>query len=150
MGDYKQNLERAARYCSGAERCSSDMHQKLESWGINPEETARAIKFLVDNKFIDDDRYARMFAREKLSINKWGRIKIIYALKQKKISEHTIAEAISELDQELYDSILKDLIRSKIKSVGSPSNYSNKAKIIRFAAQRGFTSEEIYAALEKL
>ncbi len=149
MSDYKQILDRAARLCSTGEKCQHDVQEKMISWGLEEEDAEKAIIYLVENKFLDDQRFAIYFVRDKLKFNKWGRIKISYALRQKKIASEIIQASISEIDPELYKEILDQLIHTKIKSIGQPDTAQKKSKLLRFAAQRGFTSSEIFDAIDR-
>lgn len=150
MNEYKQILDRAARICSGSEKCSHDIKQKMILWGLGEEDAEKALAYLVENKFIDDRRYAGYFVRDKLRFNKWGRTKISFSLRQKNIDELIIEDCISEINPELYMEIIDEIIRNKMKSVGSIKIAANKAKVLRFAAQKGFTSSEIFDALDRI
>jgi len=150
MADYKQLLERAARLCSTGEKCSSDIGEKLHTWGMDDKDVQKALAYLISNKFIDDQRYTTFFVRDKLKLNKWGRIKISYALRQKKIDPDTIKAVMEEIDENQYMEILDGLIAEKIRKTGPPSDYQAKAKILRFAAQRGFTQEEVWDAMGRV
>jgi regulatory protein len=150
MTDYERILARAARLCSSAEKCSHEISVKLSAWGLNEAETKKAVATLIENRFLDDRRYAAFFVKDKLKFNQWGIVKIRYMLRQKKISPEIIDEAISAIGQEEYDALLDELITAKIRSVGNIESAPNKAKVMRYAAQRGFSSEDIYRALDRL
>ena len=150
MSDYEKCVGRAAKICSTAEKCSYDIREKLISWGINEEETEKAISYLKKNQFLDDKRYAQFFVKDKLKFNRWGRIKIAYALRRKQIETEIIENALGTIDESIYEEILDQLITTKIKSAGNIHQAAGKAKILRFAAQRGFTSEEIFGSLKRL
>lgn len=150
MSDYEKLVARAAKICSTAEKCSHDIREKLVSWGSNEAETEKTISYLKKNQFLDDKRYAQFFVKDKLKFNKWGRIKIAYALRRKQIETGVIENAIEAIDESLYEEILDQLIAAKIKTVGNIQQAAGKAKILRFAAQRGFTSEEIFNSLKRL
>lgn len=150
MSEYKNILSRAAKLCSAGEKCSSDIEEKMTKWGMAPEDTEKAIKYLVENNFLNDARYAEFFTKDKFRFNKWGRIKIAHALRQKQISSELIESAINEIDPLEYFEILDQIIRAKIRSVGNMKIINNKAKVLRFAAQKGFTSEEIFASISRI
>ena len=150
MSEYRRILDKAARICSSSERCSNDIREKMLSWGLEPVEADNAVRFLIENKFIDDSRFATYFVRDKLKINKWGRIKIRFALRQKKVDEGIIEECLAQINETLYNEILDELLQSKIKSIGSIKVAANKAKLLRFAAQRGFTSSEIFTSIDRI
>ena len=120
------------------------------SWGLKEEDADKAIKYLNENHFIDDRRYATYFVRDKLKFNKWGRIKIKYALRQKKVDTSIIEDSISQIDTEIYNDILDKILLSKIKSVGPPDTAQNKSKLLRYAAQKGFTASEIFDSLSRI
>jgi regulatory protein len=150
MADYEKIIARAAKICSTAEKCSHDVKTKMISWGLDEEEADRAISYLVEQKFIDDARFARYFVKDKLKFNKWGRIKISYALRQKQLPDHVINEALREINEETYIEILDQLVMQKIRSAGNMNVAANKAKVLRFAAQKGFTAEEVYRSLDRV
>ncbi|MCF8346737.1 MAG: RecX family transcriptional regulator [Bacteroidales bacterium] len=150
MTDYEKILNKAARLCSSTEKCSYEISEKLAAWGLNEAETEKAVATLIKNRFLDDRRYATFFVKDKLKFNNWGKVKISYALRQKKIAPEIIDEALGTIGQEEYDALLNKLIKAKIRSVGNIQTASNKAKVMRYAAQRGFSSEDIYRSLEQL
>ncbi len=131
-------LGKAAAYCSAAEHCLSEVQAKLTQWGMDPEATARILKRLTDERFIDERRYCRFFVADKLRGNQWGRTKIRQALWQKRIDEALADEALQTIDEQEYASILDRLLRAKRKSVTAKSDYERNGKLIRFALGRGF------------
>ena len=150
MSDYEKLLAKAAKLCSSAEKCSQDIKEKLISWGLNEPAAEKAISNLKKNNFLDDKRYAQFFVRDKLKFNKWGRVKIAYALRRKQVPAETIDHALETIDQSEYEDILDQLITTKSRSAGTIRQSTVRAKILRFAAQRGFTSEEIYDSLKRI
>lgn len=150
MNDYKQILDRAARICSSSEKCIYDIREKMITWGLEAEEADKAVRYLIENKFVDDSRFASYFVRDKLKFNKWGRVKIRFALRQKHIDEGIVEDCLSQIDPLLYNEVLDDLVKNKIRSIGSIQTAANKAKLLRFAAQRGFTSSEIFASIDRV
>ncbi len=148
--DYEKAVEKAARLCSQSEKCSYDIREKLTAWGLNEAESENAISYLKKNKFLDDERYAQSFVKDKLKFNKWGRIKIAYSLRRKQIREEIIENVIETIDESFYNALIDQLIAAKIEAIGKVRTPAGKAKIFRFAAQRGFTSEEIIDSLKRL
>lgn len=147
---YDKMLSRAAALCAKGEKCSNDIRKKLEEWKTEEEMIERILQTLQDQQFIDDDRFSRFYVTDKLKFNKWGRIKIVYSLRQKQVDESIIDQVIGEIDPGEYQQILEGVLRAKIKSVGDPEKYENRAKLMRFAAQKGFSSEEIFSVLDKI
>ena len=150
MAEYKKILQRAARLCSTSEKATKEIRLKLISWGLNEEEAEKAIRHLQKEQFLDEDRYAGYFVKDKLKINKWGKVKIRHMLRQKGIAESAIENALSMINEELYTEVLDQLLSTKLKSLGDPSNLSEKARLFSFAAQRGFTMDEVHRSLDRI
>ena len=91
-------LGRAMKLCSTKEYAPFEIEQKFVEWGLTDVETVQLIKVLQDEKFIDEFRMARFFANDKLRFNKWGKVKIKYALQQKKVSREAINEALEQIN----------------------------------------------------
>ncbi|MGN0036142.1 MAG: regulatory protein RecX [Bacteroidaceae bacterium] len=143
----KEALYKAAAYCSTAEHCLSEVASKLADWGQSAEAVESILTRLVREGFIDEVRYARSFVREKFGCNRWGRIKIRQALRQKGIPSSFGAEALSEIDEQEYLSVLRALLEAKRRSVRANTAYEAKAKLVRFAVGRGFEMEAAFACL---
>ena len=140
---YEQALTRVTSLCSASEYCIHDINEKLYRWGISSTDSERIIDNLLDEKYIDEARYAQAYTNDKLRFSHWGRIKIKSMLRMKHISDRDINNALDNISEEEYESILRDIIKGKAKSVGDAEDYASRAKIIRFALQRGFEMGEI-------
>lgn len=136
----QEMLHRTAAYCSGTERCISEVKKKLAPAELPEDAIQRIINRLQEEKFIDEERYTRYFVNDKLRFNKWGRIKINYELQKKGISGILRDQALSNIDEEEYKKTLFDLIKAKIRITRSSSPYDLRMKLLRFAAGRGFES----------
>ena len=143
----KEALNKAAAYCSAAEHCLSEVASKLADWGQSAEAVESILARLVREGFIDEARYARSFVREKFGCNRWGRIKIRQALRQKGIPSSLASEAMSEIDEQEYLSVLRTLLEAKRRSVRANTDYETRAKLVRFAVGRGFEMEAAFACL---
>lgn len=146
----EEALHRTAALCSTGEQCIFDIREKLLRWGIASDDIKQIIEKLIQGKFIDEDRYCKSFVNDKLRFNKWGKIKIIYALRQKGISSQNIDNAINCIDEEKYLETLQEIILSKRKSIKNDTPENVKAKLFRFAASRGFETECINLCLKTI
>jgi regulatory protein len=130
-------LEKARRYCLRGEKCRNDLQKKLFQWQIP--------SHLIEERFIDESRFARSFINDKCHLLKWGKIKIRYALSGKHIPEPIISKFIDAIDMEKYRNILRELAENKreqiVKKESDP--WKSKQKLYAFLLQRGFESEEI-------
>ena len=124
--------------CSVSEQCLSDIEAKLVKYELPEEEKARILRHLVEEKYIDDRRYAEAFVRDKYRFNKWGRIKIAQGLRMKGIDSESISTAMDAIDETEYLNILRDLIKAKRKSTHGKNDYEINGKLVRFATGRGF------------
>ena len=139
----QQALARLASECSRAEHCSGEMLQKLRLWGVPPDASQRIIDYLISNKYIDDARFARMFVRDKLKFNKWGRRKIAEALWQKHIAADIQEEALAEISADDYIEVLQPILKSKAPTIKARNDYEWSMKLIKFALGRGFDMDII-------
>ena len=139
----KELRNKAEIYCSSAERCPSDVEAKLEGWGGSPETVASVMAHLYKEKYLDNVRFCKAFVRDKYRFNQWGRMKIQQALKMKGLASEEINEGLAEIDDDEYNEILRKLLSQKARSVKAATEYERNCKLIRFAAGRGFTMQEI-------
>ncbi|MDR1723178.1 MAG: RecX family transcriptional regulator [Tannerella sp.] len=143
-------LNSLARYCSQAERCVFDLHRKIREAELPEDAETRIIERLVEEKFVDDARYARSFVNDKYRFNHWGRIKIVYELKIRNISPELYTEAINLINEDEYMAILEELLRSKKRAVKGRDGRDIFAKLLRFASSRGYEPSLIISTLKKI
>lgn len=138
-------LYKLAAKCSVSEQCLSDVEGKLAKYDLPEEEKTRILRHLVEEKYIDDRRYAEAYVRDKYRFNKWGRMKIAQGLRMKGIDREAIETALEAIDEQEYMNILRDLLKAKRKSTKGKSEYEINGKLARFATGRGFE----YAAIRQ-
>ena len=144
-------LHRAQKVCSGREYCISDIMSLLDRWGARDEKTRSAIiNKLIADKFIDEVRYCRAFARDHFTYSQWGRVKITQALKSKNIPAEAIASGLEAIDDEEYLALLKKIIADQQKRIKAKNRYDLKGKILRHALGKGFESHLVYDAINSL
>ena len=149
--DKKQALSRAMALCSQKEYNEAGIRNKLKFWGAEPGDIDEIVEELVKEKFIDELRFAISFARDKIRLNQWGRIKIRYMLSMDKVDHSIIDQALEEIDEELYADALQELLKKKTRELKSESNPFNKRqKLIKFAQGRGFEIDLILKALREM
>ena len=148
--NYKEALNYSMNLCSKQERCRGEIRIKLQKYGLNESDIERVLSELEKEKFIDEARYARTFASDKLRLNRWGSIKIRHMLYQKQITSEIIDEALGKLDEEEYESILRQELDKKKKTYRSGSTWEIRHKLFEFARQRGFEPEFINRVLNRI
>ena len=144
---YKEALNKAATLCSASEKCEWDIREKLRTWEVSDNEADKIIAHLKKEDFLDENRFTVSFVKDKFRFNKWGKIKIAYALKMKHISNDIIQEAMSAIDDEEYLATLHEILQSKQKGLKYKDEYDLRGKLTRFAQSRGFEYEVISRAI---
>jgi len=137
-----------AALCAQAEHCQWEMVEKMRKWEIPEEAQARIMERLVKERYVDDERFARAFAKDKVRYNKWGRRKVEQALWQKHIDEDIRKNVLNEIDDEEYLSVLRPLLKQKRKSIKAQNDYELNQKLMRFALGRGFTFDTIKQCID--
>lgn len=137
-----------AALCAQAEHCQYEMLEKMRRWELPEEEQARVMQRLVSERYVDDERYARAFVKDKVRYNKWGRRKVEQALWQKHIDDDIRQRVLDEIGDDEYLSVLRPLLHQKRRSTKASSDYELNQKLIRFALSRGFTYDIIRQCLD--
>lgn len=137
----QQAVKNASVLCSKSEKCSYDIIALFKKWDLSEEEITKGLDYLIKEKFIDDARFSQNFVHDKFRLNKWGKVKIAYMLRMRRIPESIIAESLSSMPDEDYEQTIRDLLRSKLKSVKGATKHEIKGKLAAFAQGRGFESE---------
>lgn len=133
-----QAFNRTAAMCARCEQSSGDIRGKLVKWGLGSSDTDQVLSQLIEQGFINDERYARAFVKDKFAFNGWGRVKIAYQLRQKGIPNDLITDALTVIDEDQYRQRLIDLLSAKWRSVSHNDARAAWAAMMRFAASRGF------------
>ncbi|MDR2886949.1 MAG: RecX family transcriptional regulator [Bacteroidales bacterium] len=143
----KTALTKAMQICSRQEYCISDIEKKLEQWEVSKPDMYEITDILQKENFINEERYATAFAKDKFNYNKWGKIKIASHMKIKKIPMTIIDMALDSIDSSRYITTLETIIKTHRKSVKAKNSYELKAKLMRFGLSRGFESSLLYELL---
>lgn len=145
----KQSLTRLQRLCSKAEYCKRDIFRKaLKDLEGDAEAAARVLASLVEDRYVDDARYAAAFAREKASIQGWGPVKIRFQLRSKGVSEEDITAALAEVEPEKASDKLDRLLEAKARVLQGDPQF--RLKLLKFGLSRGYDYDAVEASLERL
>ena len=137
-----------AALCAQAEHCQWEMTEKMRRWELPEEAQARIMERLTKERYVDDERFARAFIKDKIRYNKWGRRKVQQGLWMKHIDDDIQQRVLSEVDDAEYLAVLKPLLKQKTKSIKAENNYELTRKLVRFALGRGFTYDIIRQCLD--
>jgi len=138
-------LKKACSFCIYQERTQAEAREKLRAWGADPAQSEEIIAWLITENFINESRYARQFAGGKFRVKKWGRKKIIHALKSKGITSACIREALDEIDEEAYRQTLKELALRKTESLKGENNpLVIRKKVGDYLLMKGYETEYLH------
>jgi regulatory protein len=143
-------LSKVQFICSKQEKCCSEIRKKLQDWNISTENQDEIIDSLIQDRFIDENRYTNFYVRDKYRFNKWGKIKIAFQLKLKQIPESIITEALNQINDDEYQENLTDILKIKLNSLTEDDTYRLKSKLYNFAQSRGFESHLITNQIDKI
>jgi regulatory protein len=148
--DVKTAMNKAMALCARREFCSEDIRIKLNSWGLNDIDANKVVGVLIRENFINEDRFANAFVKDKFRYNKWGRVKIAAYLGAKKINPEAIRSALASIDDEQYRETVKNILSVHRKSIKAANRYELKGKLLRFGLSRGYESNLLYDLLNDL
>lgn len=143
-------LHKAASYCSISEHCVSEVEEKLNAWCVSCDQKSKIISRLIADDFINEKRFCIFFVKDKFHFNKWGKIKISYALKQKGIEPQLIEQALKTIDEGEYEEMLAAILKTKLKTLKWEYEYEKMGKLFNFAQGRGFESAVIDRVIRTL
>lgn len=146
----EEAYSRATGRCARAECCRHDLLQKFLRGGLTTQEAEKVLERLEAEHYVDDHRYARAYAHDKLHYDAWGKQKIRQGLLTKRIPEPVIREAIDQIDEQTYHAILEQAIRKKWASTTAESDCKRRQKVIRHALSRGYEPSVVCTILRKL
>jgi regulatory protein len=138
-------------YCAYQERCHSEVKEKLYSYGLYKNEVEELISQMVEENYLNEERFAIQFASGKFRIKQWGKIKIKYQLKQKQVSEYCIKKALAGIDGTDYDKTLARLAAIKLKSLRTEKNiFIKKKKLQDYLRMKGYETDLVSDAVNKI
>lgn len=139
----EQAFQKLKHYCAWQERCHSEVREKAWSLGLRKPDVEELISRLIEEDYLNEERFAKIFAGGKFRMKQWGRTKIRYELKQKKISEYCINRGLKEIDEKDYEQTLEKIARKRWASIKGPgvNHFVKMTKTRDFLLQKGFESE---------
>ena len=144
----EEAFQKLKHYCAYQERCHSEVKEKLYNLGIWKKEHDEIIAKLIEDNYLNEERFAIAFAGGRFRIKKWGRTKIKYELKHKQVSEYCIKKALKQIDEEDYLKVLGKLVKEKFASLRSDQPLTRKKKTIAYLQQKGYEYELILRCIE--
>ncbi|MBP5573962.1 MAG: RecX family transcriptional regulator [Bacteroidales bacterium] len=144
-----QVLDKMAKYCAYQERCVKDVTEKLKTFDIPQKDKDEILAYLLDNRFVNDERFAMSFVKGKINQSGWGLNKIRFHLMQKGIAKELIDTALQGTDEDSYRQRLIEVLASKAKTVKAENDFEKKRKLAAYALQRGFEAHLVWEVLKE-
>ncbi len=147
VDEIKRKIE---QYCVYQDRCHKEVEDKLIAYNLIPEAKNYILLHLLEHNFLNEERFAKSFARGKFRIKKWGKQRITRELKFRNISTYNIKSALKEINEEDYIITLYELVNKKDKLVTEKNIYKRKKKIADYLLYRGYESRLVYEAINAI
>jgi len=141
---------RMEHYCAYQDRCHKEVEHKLSEYGMIQEARDHIILHLIQNDYLNEERFSRSYARGKFKMSKWGIIRIKRELQMKDISPINIKNGLSEIDENEYEEVLLKLAQNKYESTRETHRFKKRKKVADFLLRKGFESQKVYALLVEL
>jgi regulatory protein len=148
ISDPKIGLEKAKSWCAYQERCQQEVRDKLFEWGLWPEAVENIIAELINQNFLNEERFACLYAGGKFRIKHWGRVKIKLELKRRKISEYCIRKAMKEIPEDDYRITLKKILHEYRKKIKEKHPLKIKYKLMNHALSKGYEQDLVREMME--
>lgn len=145
----EQALQKLKHYCAYQERCHSEVKEKLYQLGVWKKDHDEIIAALIEENYLNEERFAIAYAGGKFRVKQWGRVKIKYELKQKQVSDYSIKKAMKQIDEDEYLSVLNKLAKEKYASLKSEQYLVRKKKTMDYLLAKGFEAELVRMVTEK-
>lgn len=145
----EQALQKLKHYCAYQERCHAEVKEKLYNLGVWKKEHDEIIATLIEENYLNEERFAIAYAGGRFRIKQWGRVKIKYELKQKQVSEYCIKKALKQIEEEDYLKTLNKLAKEKYASLKSEQHLIRKKKTMDYLLAKGFEMDLVRGAMEK-
>lgn len=147
----EQAYQKIKHYCGYQERSHAEVKEKLYSFGLWKSDVETLLSRIIEEDYLNEERFARAFVGGRFRMKQWGRVKIKYELKQKQVSEYNIKKAMKEISEEDYQDIFNKLFASKLESLSSEKNVpTRKRKMLDYMLQKGYERDMIMSKLNEL
>jgi regulatory protein len=146
----QQALIKAASYCAYQERCHNEVEEKLAEWGVYGTDAGEILIKLVEQNYLNEERFARAFSGGKFRVKHWGRNRIRQELKARKVSDYCINAGMKEIDEDVYMETLTTLANEKLDTVKDKNPLVKKNKTAQYLMGKGYEADLIWNILRNI
>ena len=145
----KEDLKKAANFCAYQERTHREVKERLDEWGIWGDEADEIVVWLIENNYLNEERFAKVFAGSKFRVKQWGRLKIRQELKMRGVSDYCLQMGMNEIDDDDYINTLQQLITKKQAEIKDTNPLVVKQKLLRYTLSKGYEQDLVWEVLNK-
>jgi regulatory protein len=146
----EQALRKARHYCAYQERCHSEVKEKLYGFGLRKNEVEEGLSRLIEENYLNEERFAVQFAGGRFRLKHWGKVKIRYELKQKQVGDYCIKKALAAIGEDDYGRTLTKLAADKWEGLQQEEAFVRRQKLQTYLVQKGYETDRIHATLIQL
>lgn len=146
----QQALQKVKHYCAYQERCHSEVKEKLYNFGLRKHDVELLMSQLIEEDYLNEERFAKLFAGSKFRTKQWGRVKVKYELKQKQVGDYIIKKAMQEIDDEVYVKTLQQLATKKWNSLKAEQYINRQVKTQNYLMQKGYEADLVSKAIQQI
>ncbi len=143
-------IKKMERYCAYQERCHKDIEDKLNTMKLIPEAKEKVILHLLEHNFLNEERFAKSYARGKFNIKKWGKQRILRELKFRRISEYNLKTALKEISEKEYLQTFHELAEKKCNTLNETDKNKKRKKLVDYLLYRGWETNLVYEKVNEL
>lgn len=143
-------LARLQKYCAYQDRCHQEVRTKLLDLGIYGDTLEEIISELISDNFLNEQRFAESYVRGKYRLKKWGRVRLLQELKQRRISAYCIKKAMQQIEEEDYEQTIEELIIKKEKTIREKDPFKKNSKLARYLIQKGYESYLVWKMIKQV
>src|SRR5579872_5938451 len=145
----EQALQKARHYCGYQPRCHQEVQEKLYSFGLRKKDMEQALATLIEEDYLNEERFAIQYAGGHFRLKSWGRVRIRYELKQRQVSDYCIKKALATIDEEDYARTLARLAEEKAETLADePNAYIRRQKLQEYLVRKGYEQDKIMSKLQ--
>jgi regulatory protein len=147
VDEIKRKLE---QYCVYQDRCHKEVEQKMWDYNLIPEAKELILLSLMQDNFLNEERFSKSYARGKFRIKNWGKQRIVRELKFRDISAYNIKTALKEIDEQEYLTTIYRITENRNNVISEPNIYKRKQKLIAFLMRKGFENDLIFKTVNDI
>ena len=143
-------MKKMENYCVYQERCHQEIENKLKEFNLIPQAKEAILLHLLENNYLNEERFSKAFARGKFTVKKWGKQRIVRELRSKNISDYNIKSALTEIDEDDYRNTFDELAEKRLKEIKERNIYKKRKKLADYLLYRGWESDIVYSKVTEL